>query len=102
MEQHGCLVKEEKKLVIAPGTLVYSPIAGRGQVITIEVNLSKCQTKSAKFPYLNEIPEELNIAPDGRKVYHDRLGEGMIFAYAIAFKNTIISLSWEEISKITI
>ena len=102
MEQHGCLVKEEKKLVIAPGTLVYSPIAGKGQVIAIEVSLPKCQTKSAKFPYLNEIPEELNIDPDGRKVKHDRFGEGMIFAYVIAFKNTIISLSWEEISKITI
>jgi len=102
IEQHGCLIKEEKKLVIAPGALVYSPIAGKGQVIAIEVSLPKCQTKSAKFPYLNEIPEELNIASDGRKVNHDRFGEGVIFAYVIAFKNMIISLSWEEVNKIAI
>lgn len=75
---------------------MYSPIAGKGQVIAIEVSLPKCQTKSAKFPYLNEIPEELNIAPDGRKVNHDRFGEGTIFAYEIAFKNTIMSLSCAE------
>lgn len=96
MEQHGCLVKEEKKLIIAPGTLVYSPIAGKGQVIAIEVSLPKCQTKSAKFPYLNDIPEELNIDSGGRKVYHNRFGEGTIFAYVIAFKNEIISLSYPE------
>lgn len=96
MEQHGCLVKEEKKLVIAPGTLVYSPIAGKGQVIAIEVSLPKCQTKAAKFPYLNDIPEELNIDFGGRKVYHNRFGEGTIFAYEIAFKNTIMSLSCAE------
>ena len=81
---------------------MYSPIAGKGQVIAIEVSLPKCQTKSAKFPYLNEIPEELNIDSDGRKVNHDRFGEGVIFAYVIAFKNMIISLSWEEVNKIAI
>lgn len=102
MEQHKKLMQEKKNLVILPGTLVYSPIAGKGQVIAIEVSLPNCQTKLVKFPYLNEIPEELNIAPDGKKVNHDRFGEGMIFAYVIAFKNTIISLSWEDISKIII
>ena len=34
------------------------------------------------------------ISPDGRKVYHDRFGEGTIFAYTIVFKNAIISLSY--------
>ena len=69
---------------------MYSPIAGKGQVIAIEVSLPKYQGKSAKFPYLNDIPEELKVASDRRKVNHDRFGEGMIFAYVIAFKNTII------------
>lgn len=97
MEQHRCLEKEEKNSVISPGTLVYSPRAGKGQVIAMEVNLPNCQTKIVKFPYLNEIPEEIKIDSDGRKVYHDRLGEGTIFAYVIAFRNTIISLSCAEI-----
>lgn len=97
MEQHRCLEKEEKNSVISPGTLVYSPRAGKGQVIAMEVNLPNCQTKTVKFPYLNEIPEEIKIDSDGRKVYHDRLGEGTIFAYVIAFRNTIISLSCAEI-----
>lgn len=97
MEQHRCLEKEEKNSVISPGTLVYSPRAGKGQVIAMEVNLPNCQTKIVKFPYLNEIPEEIKIDSDGRKVYHDRLGEGRIFAYVIAFRNTIISLSCAEI-----
>ena len=102
MKQHKGLAKKEKNSVISPGTLVYSPIAGKGQVIAIEVSLPNYQTKSAKFPYLNEIPEEIKIDSDGRKVYHDRFGEGTIFAYSIAFKNTIITLSWAETIKITI
>lgn len=96
MEHRRCLAKEEKNSVISPGTLVYSPIAGKGQVIAMEVNLPNCQTKTVKFPYLNEIPEEIKIDLDGRKVYHDRFGEGTIFAYVIAFKNEIISLSYPE------
>lgn len=102
MEQHKSFMGKEKNMVISPGTLVYSPTAGKGQVIAIEVSLPNCQTKSAKFPYLNEIPEELNIDSDGRKVYHDRFGEGTIFAYEVAFKNTIISLSCAEIIKMMV
>ncbi|MDO4338669.1 MAG: AlwI family type II restriction endonuclease [Eubacteriales bacterium] len=102
MEQHKSLLGKEKNQVISPGALVYSPVAGKGQVIAIEVSLPNCQTKSAKFPYLNEIPEELSVDSDGRKVNHDRFGEGMIYAYVIAFKNTIISLSCSETIKIII
>lgn len=40
---------------------MYSPIAGKGQVIAIEVSLPNCQTKSAKFPYLNDIPDEIKL-----------------------------------------
>ena len=87
-------MEKEKNSVISPGTLVYSPVAGKGQVIAIEVSLPNCQTKTVKFPYLNDIPDEIKIDSDGRKVYHDRFGEGIIFAYIIAFKNTIISLSY--------
>lgn len=102
MEQQKGFTEKEKNQVISPGALVYSPIAGKGQVIAIEVNLPNCQTKTAKFPYLNEIPEELSVDFDGRKVNHDRFGEGMIYAYVIAFKNTIISLSCSETVKIII
>ncbi len=102
MEQQKGFTEKEKNQVISPGALVYSPIAGKGQVIAIEVSLPNCQTKSAKFPYLNEIPEELSVDSDGRKVNHDRFGEGMIYAYVIAFKNTIISLSCSETIKIII
>ena len=94
MEQHKSFMEKEKNSVISPGTLVYSPVAGKGQVIAIEVSLPNCQTKTVKFPYLNDIPDEIKIDLDGRKVYHDRFGEGIIFAYIIAFKNTIISLSY--------
>lgn len=94
MEQQKGFTEKEKNQVISPGALVYSPIAGKGQVIAIEVSLPNCQTKSAKFPYLNDIPDEIKIDSDGRKVYHDRFGEGTIFAYTIAFKNVIISLSY--------
>lgn len=94
MEQQKVFWEKEENQVISPGALVYSPIAGKGQVIAIEVSLPKCQTKTAKFPYLNDIPDEIKIDSDGRKVYHDRFGEGTIFAYTIAFKNTIISLSY--------
>ena len=102
MKQQKGFKEKEKNQVISPGALVYSPIAGKGQVIAIEVSLPNCQTKSAKFPYLNEIPEELSVDSDGRKVNHDRFGEGMIYAYVIAFKNTIISLSCSETIKIII
>ena len=94
MEQQKGFTEKEKNQVISPGALVYSPIAGKGQVIAIEVSLPNCQTKTAKFPYLNDIPDEIKIDSDGRKVYHDRFGEGTIFAYTIAFKNAIISLSY--------
>lgn len=97
MEQQKGFTEKEKNQVILPGALVYSPIAGKGQVIAIEVNLPNCQTKTAKFPYLNDIPDEIKIDSDGRKVYHDRFGEGTIFAYTISFKNSIISLSPAEI-----
>ena len=102
MKQQKGFTEKEKNQVISPGALVYSPIAGKGQVIAIEVSLPNCQTKSAKFPYLNEIPEELSVDSDGRKVNHDRFGEGIIYAYVIAFKNTIISLSCSETIKIII
>lgn len=94
MEQQKGFTEKEKNQIISPGALVYSPIAGKGQVIAIEVSLPNCQTKTAKFPYLNDIPDEIKIDSDGRKVYHDRFGEGTIFAYTIAFKNAIISLSY--------
>ena len=97
MEQQKVFTEKEKNQVISPGALVYSPIAGKGQVIAIEVSLPNCQTKSAKFPYLNDIPDEIKIESDGRKVYHERFGEGTIFAYTISFKNSIISLSPAEI-----
>ena len=97
MEQQKGFTEKEKNQVISPGALVYSPIAGKGQVIAIEVSLPNCQTKSAKFPYLNDIPDEIKIESDGRKVYHERFGEGTIFAYTISFKNSIISLSPAEI-----
>lgn len=97
MEQQKGFTEKEKNQVISPGALVYSPIAGKGQVIAIEVNLPNCQTKTTKFPYLNDIPDEIKIDSDGRKVYHDRFGEGTIFAYTISFKNSIISLSPAEI-----
>ena len=97
MEQQKGFTEKEKNQVISPGALVYSPIAGKGQVIAIEVNLPNCQTKTAKFPYLNDIPDEIKIDSDGRKVYHGRFGEGTIFAYTISFKNSIISLSPAEI-----
>lgn len=96
MEQQKGFLEKEKNQVISPGALVYSPIAGKGQVIAIEVSLPNCQTKTAKFPYLNDIPDEIKIDSDGRKVNHDRFGEGTIFAYEIAFKNTIMSLSCAE------
>ena len=102
MEQQGKLAHEKKNSVISPGTLVNSPIAGKGQVIAIEVGLPNCQAKLVEFPYLNEIPEELKIDTDGRKVNHDRFGEGTILAYVIAFKNMIVRLSWEETIKITV
>ena len=44
MKQHKDSMKEEKNPVISPGTLVYSPIEGKGQVIAIEVSLPNCQT----------------------------------------------------------
>lgn len=96
MEQQKVL-RRKRKTGYFTGALVYSPIAGKGQVIAIEVSLPNCQTKSAKFPYLNDIPDEIKIESDGRKVYHERFGEGTIFAYTISFKNSIISLSPAEI-----
>jgi len=54
-------MEKEKNSVISPGTLVYSPVAGKGQVIAIEVSLPNCQTKTVKFPYLNDIPDEIKL-----------------------------------------
>ena len=102
MEQHKVFMEKEKNLVILPGALVYSPVFGKGQVIAVEVRLPNCQTKIAKFPYLNDIPDEIKIDSDGRKVYHDRFGEGTIIAYEIAFENIIINLVYEKIIEIMV
>ena len=58
------------------------------------ITLKSISKKQNEIVYRFNIPDEIKIDSDGRKVYHDRFGEGTIFAYTIAFKNTIIPLSY--------
>lgn len=68
----------------------------KGQVIAIDVHFSKYKAKSIKFPYLNGISDELNLCNNGKKILHERFGEGEICSYIVAFKNSIISLSYSK------
>lgn len=93
--EKGITVYKDKKLpIVPPGANVSYPGIGEGQVIAIEVCFPESKTKSMKFPYLNGIPDELSLYADGKTLLHDRFGKGTIFAYVVAFRNHIISLSY--------
>lgn len=97
MKQHKDSTKEEKNPVISPGTMVYSPIAGKGQVIAIDVYFLESKGKVMRFPYLNGISDELSLYGNGKTILHERFGEGEIRSYVVAFKNFIIPLSYPQI-----
>lgn len=48
------------------------------------------------FRNLNGISDELNLWNNGKKILHERFGEGEICSYIVAFKNSIISLSYPK------
>lgn len=62
-------------------------------MIAIDVCFSRSKAKSVRFPYLNGISDELSLCDNGKKILHERFGEGEICSYVVAFKNSIISLS---------
>ena len=48
------------------------------------------------FRNLNGISDELNLCNNGKMILHERFGEGEICSYIVAFKNSIISLSYPK------
>ena len=95
--EKGPLVSKNKELpIVLPGANINCPGYGEGQVIAIDVCFSRSKAKSVRFPYLNGISDELSLCDNGKKILHERFGEGEICSYVVAFKNSIISLSYPK------
>ena len=96
MEKGPLVSKSKELLIVPPGANINYPGYGKGQVIAIDVYFPKSKAKSKRFPYLNGISDELNLCNNGKMVLHERFGEGEICSYVVAFKNSIISLSYPK------
>ena len=91
--------KDAEELLIPAGAIVKHEVFGEGQVIAIEACFPECPTKMIEIPYLRSLPDEVSFCPDGKKLLHDRFGEGMVYAYAIVFSNVIMKLSYPDAFK---
>lgn len=76
------------------GVNINYPGYAKRQVIAIDAYFPKSKAKNMRFPYLNGISDELNLCNNGKIIFYERFEEGEICLYIVAFKNSIISLSY--------
>lgn len=91
--------KDTKELLIPVGAIVKHEVFGEGQIVALEASFPECPTKTIELPYLRSLPEEVSFCSDGKKLLHDRFGEGTVCAYVIVFPTVIMRLSYPEAFK---
>lgn len=91
--------KASEELIVPAGAIVKHEVFGEGQVVALEASFSECPAKTIELPYLRSLPDEVSFCPDGKKLLHDRFGEGMVYAYVIVFPKVIMRLSYPNAFK---
>ncbi len=91
--------EDAKELLIPAGAIVKHEVFGEGQVVAIEASFSENPAKVIELPYLRSLPDEVSFHHDGKKLLHDRFGEGMVYAYVIVFPKVIMRLSYPDAFK---
>ena len=79
--------KDTEELLIPAGATVKHEVFG------------EYSAKIFELPYLKSLPDEVCFCPDGKKLLHDRFGEGMVYAYVIVFPKVIMRLSYPDAFK---
>lgn len=67
---------------------------GVGQVVGLTASFPGCQTKTMEVPYLRGLPDEISMESDGKTLYHERFGKGIIYSYIAVFKETIMPIPY--------
>lgn len=80
--------------LIPAGAIVRHVGFGEGQVVAIEANFPESDAKTIELPYLRSLPDEVSFCPDGKRLLHDRFGEGIVYAYIVVFKNHMMPLTY--------
>lgn len=91
--------EDAEELLIPAGAIVKHEVFGEGQVVAIEASFSENPAKVIELPYLRSLPDEVSFYHDGKKLLHDRFGEGMVYAYVIVFPKVIMRLSYPDAFK---
>ncbi len=91
--------EDAEELLIPAGAIVKHEVFGEGQVVAIEASFSENPAKVIELPYLRSLPDEVSFHHDGKKLLHDRFGEGMAYAYVIVFPKIIMRLSYPDAFK---
>ena len=91
--------EDAEELLIPAGAIVNHEVFGEGQVVAIEASFSENPAKVIELPYLRSLPDEVSFYHDGKKLFHDRFGEGMVYAYVIVFPKVIMRLSYPDAFK---
>ena len=87
------LQRNTEKILVPFGTRVHHFVFGQGQVVSLIAAFPNCPAKTIEVPYLNALPEEIRINPDGKTLHHERFGEGFVYGYTIAFQNYILRMT---------
>ncbi len=94
----GIVSMRDKTVPLIPaGAYVRHVGFGEGQVVAIVANFPGCQSKTIELPYLRSLPDEVRLCSDGTTLFHDRFGEGKIYAYIVVFKDLMIPLSYPAV-----
>lgn len=89
--------RDTEELLIPAGAIIKHEVFGEGQVVAIEASFPECSAaNNIELPYLRSLPDEVSFCADGRRLLHDRLGEGRVYAYVIVFPKVIMRLSYPD------
>ena len=89
----GIVISKSAEAPLIPaGAVVRHTVFGDGQIVALEASFPECPAKTFKIPYLHSLPDEICFGVDGKTLFHDRFGEGAVYAYIVVFKDCIIPL----------
>lgn len=89
----GIVISKSAEAPLIPaGAVVRHTVFGEGQIVALEASFPECPAKTFKVPYLRSLPDEICFGVDGKTLFHDRFGEGAVYAYIVVFKDCIIPL----------
>ena len=75
------------------GHLIYGI---RGRVILVNISCRDRPDSVFVMPFVNSLPEEIKMLPDGRTLEHERRGLLDILSYQVAFGDRLITMEREE------